>query len=690
MFKVVCVGYQRLGHFIATFADSSQTGLEVCNGRLVFIEKPISASSSCSFPNNDGLTECNEKLEVEDEFDALPPHAVLPKVEAHETTPRTSSPPIAEDPMLNELTGLLDSWTSDISRRTARNAHSSILDELNGPGGAAAYCSTHNDLSKLGVDDDDFMDEEVEEENGEDAQQLEKGSTKVSTSQQTDDDFNTLTYWSNEPLLGQSDELHYGSCGSKRSTVDVSVYFERSLCAVYKNSAVACNIESLEGKDHNDHLQPEDEITPVIDDETLMDDVPDSELERTFVVKRAARLAHLDDSDEEFGELSDDDTEDVIESNAVLEQNIVPQDLLDSYVHMLSPNSSEQIDISRHCAHSFPAVAFTLGRRNWYCLKGIYKKLASDMQWRVRQSLASSMHEVAAIIGSENTDQHLVPIFEQFMRDIEDVKVGLLKHLFEFFQLVTPSTRRKLLSVLANFLHSDTDNERNWRFRREFTRQCILLCDLYNVEDVNTYLAAIALTLANDRISDVRKEAATLLAHILGKFVAKEWHDDSSPCDELSMPVTGKFVADIVNGFCRSKNWQRRQTFTVFCERAFRLGDLTPKQFSLLLLNDLIRLSNDPVANVRLSFIRAISATQKDILFTQHDYSVSVRRSIQLLVEDADMDCRREARLALGMIDTENVIDVQKRGERLREQEEVLMMQWHTAENCDTSVISRS
>lgn len=58
-------------------------------------------------------------------------------------------------------------------------------------------------------------------------------------------------------------------------------------------------------------------------------------------------------------------------------------------------------------------------------------------KWRVRQSLASSMHEVAAIIGEENADAHLVPVFEQFMKDVEDVRLGLLKHLYDFFKVAT-------------------------------------------------------------------------------------------------------------------------------------------------------------------------------------------------------------------------------------------------------------
>lgn len=59
---------------------------------------------------------------------------------------------------------------------------------------------------------------------------------------------------------------------------------------------------------------------------------------------------------------------------------VIPQALLDSFVHMVSSYDDADSEINRQCAHSFPAVAFTLGRNNWPCIMGTYKQLAVDMQ----------------------------------------------------------------------------------------------------------------------------------------------------------------------------------------------------------------------------------------------------------------------------------------------------------------------
>lgn len=55
-------------------------------------------------------------------------------------------------------------------------------------------------------------------------------------------------------------------------------------------------------------------------------------------------------------------------------------------------------------------------------LEPVHAKLARDVQWRVRRSLASSLHIVAAIVGTASTEKALVPLLEAFLTDIDEVK----------------------------------------------------------------------------------------------------------------------------------------------------------------------------------------------------------------------------------------------------------------------------
>ena len=99
-------------------------------------------------------------------------------------------------------------------------------------------------------------------------------------------------------------------------------------------------------------------------------------------------------------------------------QSIVPQLLVDHYVSMIDPSRAQTVDneIARHCAYSLPAVALTLGRSNWPLLKDTYEALASDMQWKVRRTLASSIHELGIILGEDAAGQDLIPIFNGFLK----------------------------------------------------------------------------------------------------------------------------------------------------------------------------------------------------------------------------------------------------------------------------------
>merc|ERR1719460_1223794 len=196
------------------------------------------------------------------------------------------------------------------------------------------------------------------------------------------------------------------------------------------------------------------------------------------------------------------------------DQSIVPQLLIDHYVSMVDPSRAQTVDndIARHCAFSLPAVALTLGRANWPLLKETYESLANDMQWKVRRTLANSIHELAVILGPEVASQDLVPIFNGFIKDLDEVRIGVLKHLADFLTLLSPEARADYLPRLEEFLKMD--NDRNWRFRLELCTQVAALVPLCSSEEVLAHLAPLCLLLVIDRVSEVRRTAAKVTASL--------------------------------------------------------------------------------------------------------------------------------------------------------------------------------
>jgi len=57
------------------------------------------------------------------------------------------------------------------------------------------------------------------------------------------------------------------------------------------------------------------------------------------------------------------------------------------------------------------------------------------MQWKVRRTLAFSIHELALIVGEDITGQDLLPVFDMFLNDLDEVRIGVLKHLADFIKV---------------------------------------------------------------------------------------------------------------------------------------------------------------------------------------------------------------------------------------------------------------
>ncbi|XP_034803184.1 serine/threonine-protein phosphatase 4 regulatory subunit 1-like isoform X3 [Pan paniscus] len=244
-----------------------------------------------------------------------------------------------------------------------------------------------------------------------------------------------------------------------------------------------------------------------------------------------------------------------LEENKSKLQDVIPQLLLDQYVSMTDPARAQTVDtdIAKHCAYSLPGVALTLGRQNWHCLKDTYETLASDVQWKVRRTLAFSIHELAVILGDQLTAADLVPIFNGFLKDLDEVRIGVLKHLYDFLKLLHEDKRRDYLYQLQEFVV--TDNSRNWRFRYELAEQLILILELYSPNDVYDYLMHIALKLCADQVSEVRWISFKLVVAILQKFYSNS---------ESALGLN--FINELIIRFRHCSKWVGRQAFAFICQ----------------------------------------------------------------------------------------------------------------------------
>uniref|UniRef100_A0A8C3G4Z5 WW-binding domain-containing protein n=1 Tax=Cyclopterus lumpus TaxID=8103 RepID=A0A8C3G4Z5_CYCLU len=310
-------------------------------------------------------------------------------------------------------------------------------------------------------------------------------------------------------------------------------------------------------------------------------------------------------------------------------QNVIPQQLLDQYLSMTDPARAQTVDteIAKHCAFSLPGVALTLGRQNWHCLKDTYETLATDVQWKVRRTLAFSIHELAVILGDQLTAADLVPIFNGFLKDLDEVRIGVLKHLYDFLKLLHADKRREYLYQLQEFMV--TDNSRNWRFRYELAEQLILIIELYSHYDVYDYLRQIALTLCSDKVSEVRWISYKLVVEILQKLYA-------CGADDLGL----NFINELTVRFCHCPKWVGRQAFAFICQAIVEEDCMPMEQFGQHLLPSLLSLSSDPVANVRVLVAKALRQSVMEKGEPGCAFSDELEETVMALQSDKDRDVR--------------------------------------------------
>lgn len=122
------------------------------------------------------------------------------------------------------------------------------------------------------------------------------------------------------------------------------------------------------------------------------------------------------------------------------------------------------------CAFNIPAVVLTLGRENWKILELFYEELSLDKTDKVRQSLASSLHEISNIIGQENCDNCLLVPFNNFLGDYEFIQLAVLEHVVSIVSNFSINTGRMALGMIEA-VWSDI---RNWRMREKLSRD---LCE---------------------------------------------------------------------------------------------------------------------------------------------------------------------------------------------------------------------
>jgi serine/threonine-protein phosphatase 4 regulatory subunit 1 len=176
---------------------------------------------------------------------------------------------------------------------------------------------------------------------------------------------------------------------------------------------------------------------------------------------------------------------------ATLSSAQVTPGLLKHYIDMAAAQDADDKsdafdpDMPAYCAFSFPAVAVTIGKDRWAEISGLFHTLARDQQRKVRKPMAHSLHEVPAyrvyqplcsmracllilwvvvglpaqiakLLGEHTAETELLSTFHLYLKDVDEVKVGVIKNLAGFLGALSADYRcvycTALLSLLLSIL----------------------------------------------------------------------------------------------------------------------------------------------------------------------------------------------------------------------------------------------
>eukprot|EP01127_Copromyxa_protea_P000985 TRINITY_DN1091_c2_g2_i1.p1 TRINITY_DN1091_c2_g2~~TRINITY_DN1091_c2_g2_i1.p1 ORF type:complete len:655 (-),score=148.30 TRINITY_DN1091_c2_g2_i1:80-2044(-) len=301
----------------------------------------------------------------------------------------------------------------------------------------------------------------------------------------------------------------------------------------------------------------------------------------------------------------------------------IPHVLLEHYKKMADSKTSSiysENENTFHCAYNFPAVLSAVGPEGWPELSDTYQILLRDSNSKVRQSLAFSLHAVAAVLGEKLSEQVLLATFEEFLTDLDDVKVGVITNMAKFLEILSLPVRRQYLGELKKLClgksgsgsgsgsgESDSDdclffrtpdppgstrtNTTMWRHRRLLSKQMGALALLYDATTVVESILPLFKSLVNDPVASVRNALKTQLGAIVRSLaeLPDKQHELLEFIQSMSEPTAPY----------HHRIW--------FCKAVVHAAkDISPELYETYIAPGIDLLLVDPIPNVRVSITNSV------------------------------------------------------------------------------------
>lgn len=262
-------------------------------------------------------------------------------------------------------------------------------------------------------------------------------------------------------------------------------------------------------------------------------------------------------------------------------------------------------ELVAYCAFAFPAVVLTLGKDRWAELKPLFEALYRNPQKKVRKPIAHSLHEIARILGPVLAEKELTDAFDMYMRDVDEVRAGVVTHLADFLEALPEGPRESYLAVLEEIPRDSP--QLNWRFRYFLASQLQKLAKIFSSPATYSVVVPLAFTLLQDPVACVRETTASALAPVLLRFrgsTAKGENDEAREEEDSDNGMMMENLLQRLKEWARDRNYGHRLSFVKVNEALIK--EFPQHTYRQHFLKDLVKLSEDHVSNVRLGVAKLL------------------------------------------------------------------------------------
>jgi serine/threonine-protein phosphatase 4 regulatory subunit 1 len=196
--------------------------------------------------------------------------------------------------------------------------------------------------------------------------------------------------------------------------------------------------------------------------------------------------------------------------------------ILDFFVQAVNNTSKDQM--LHQAAFNIPAIVLVYGPEKWPSLRDVYKKLVRRGSHRTRRSLAASVHELARLLGPENTANDILPLVEDILREPTmnhqwpiEAQLLTLENTHVLFEHL-PEERRSDLHFPVIWAYEAAVMQRDWRLKVTLAQGLARLANVLDGYMLFLQILPLMFRLLADPVAAVSTAACEAMGPLVLKF----------------------------------------------------------------------------------------------------------------------------------------------------------------------------